>query len=173
MGLSISTYNNRNKTVAEILAKIEDARLSLGILRETMSSYRSPLFLPPINYNARPLMDLLRNAATEFNKGDVTQFKRTNFSRSRNAYISPKGLRFQPAEASGGRHGSSDAYSDPAIALTRFYRLGCPYADDFHFDLTREGNGKKLSDVTITCRQRGQFQPKSERINMLVDDCIR
>lgn len=120
------------------------------------------------------LLDRLLNSATADNlRAASISFKRENFSKGKGSYTASRGLNFEPAEASGGRHGQSDSYEDPAIALSRAYRLGCQYPDDFHYDLTRSGAGNKLKDVELYCRQKGAFKPDGERENLLVDDCFR
>lgn len=165
-------YNRRDRTIEAISERLSAAKGWLGQIRSAVSSTKSPLLLPPLNFDVKSLTKLLSGAAEENLKASSEAFKRAHFSRDTKAYDGSRGLQFKPAD-SGGKHGAADTYAKPEIALTRQFRLGCQYSDDFHYDVTLSGEQRSLKGLKFVDRATGDYETKDDRLNILVDDCIR
>ncbi|WP_455918749.1 hypothetical protein [Ensifer canadensis] len=164
-------YNHLGRTTTAVTDGIEAARSTLGIIKKMMESTKTPLLLPSKNLKEKGFDKLLSAANRSGAKNDVEQFKRQWFDKRKHYYICRPQLAFEPSSLSG-RHGIPDVNENPALALSRNYRLGCQYIRDFHYDVYRQDEKHLSGGHEFVCREIGSRWPSERHINITVDDCI-
>ena len=169
-------YGKKIATIENIIALLGDVEKIAGDLRDALRTHSSPLFLPPINFGSKNLDQLLNDAMKGLaSDKDRRQFKQNN-TVNRNGAKSYRGrskLCFTPCEGQQ-QHGDGGNQLAFNLALTKIYRLGCVYDDEFHYDVTRLDEKHFDGKTAFTCRRGGIQHPTGkENVNVYVDDCLR
>lgn len=164
-------YNHQSRTIEAVIAALKTASRTLGLISASLTSVRTPLLLPALNFGAKDVIPLLREALKDGGKSYVEQFRRSHYQKKSLAYQGRNGLRFEPTTTEG-RHGIADVKDQVEIALSRAYRLGAPYPRDFHYDVGKKDGGEMGGKVRFFCRENGPQWPHGRHANITVDDCI-
>jgi hypothetical protein len=160
-------------------AAVRAAAAALPRISQSYGQGASPFLLPPLNFGAGKLVDKMLVSALGSPEPDkvATAFRRGNWDKSQNNFKARSDLRFAPAKGMA-RHGNASDEHDPALALSKHYRLGCSYHDEFHWDV-RPGDRSDLGgSYPFYCRcdpddKVATKHPKGRYVNVLIDDCLR
>lgn len=171
--LERAVYDRTDRTVVAVEAALAAARADLPRLRQEMESSSCPLLLPPDHFGVDDLRRTLDQAlAPEARTGLLKAFRAERYRREALAYEGRKGLGFKPTLPDV-RHGRAGPQDRADLALSHHFRLGCPYPDGFHYDVSRLDGRDMGGKIRFPCRIAGPTWPRGRNVNVLVDDCIR
>jgi hypothetical protein len=165
-------YDRRDQTVTAAIEILDSAKSIIGVIRRGLGSANSPFLLPPNNFGIGPLVGVLGSALVDGGTAEAREFRQTHFRRPDRAYAGRNNLSFEPASLSG-RHGIAGTENRDDLALTRVFRLGCQYPNDFHYDVKLFGGAPLQGRISFYCRKTGVQRPQGKYVNIFVDDCIR
>ncbi|MFJ6025742.1 hypothetical protein ACIQC9_14215 [Brevundimonas sp. NPDC092305] len=172
-------YGSRTGTAEFLEENIARAIERLLRIKAMYGQGACPFLLPPLNFgDGKAVQKLLKEALqTENISASATEFRRSRWDKSGNYYIGRSGLKFAPAKGAA-RHGSASVHPDQAIALTKYYRLGCAFHDEFHWDVGVGGKKHLAGNYPFYCRcatdpDDRKTYPKSKHANVLIEDCLR
>lgn len=164
-------YDREDKTFSCIIHNISYSLPKINELRSEMASSRTPFLLPPLNFRDEKLSSLLGSAGTlGLDRSKMKDFKARSFNRPERSFQGRNQLLFSPAHE---RHGEAGPQEDPAIALSRYFRLGVAYDAGFHYDVRRPSQKSFDGSIEFQCRVSGNAHPSGTHVNVLVDDCLR
>lgn len=167
-------YNNGDATgqfCEAAVSRLEQRACAI----ERKLDFGSPLLLPPTAFGRSGAVRemLIRVAAGADPLAETRAFRQAYYDRPRKAFVGRSDLAFRPASDSGLHGGTIRPQTDPALALSRRYRLGCEYNGEYHWDVSA-GDGSHLNgNYSFRCRQAGLSRPSGKYANVLVDDCLR
>lgn len=170
--LSPGCYNRVLPTLREVERSLQEAPTKLGLLKRSFTSRKSPFLLPPLNFGSKHLQKLLAQPLGAGLTDEAERFRNEYFDKKTLAYRGRSDLMFKPIDSSS-NHGVPDLLSQYDLALSRVFRLGCQYAPDFHYDVSRKDGNDLAGKITFHCRSKGECRPRGTHVNLLVDDCIR
>jgi hypothetical protein len=177
----------------------EAVQSTISIVRQHFSMYRdvlqpeildpkkTPLLLPPRNFEARETAELLRSLHDHQvrDRSSIQEFRSRWYNIN---YRHPKGGRpggfvdqreigfsKDPQYHNRSLKNVSSSIKESVDLLDAFYRLGCPIEIGFHFDVCRPRKAKpRPLDANFWNRATGQMEMRREHhLNISPDDAIR
>jgi hypothetical protein len=169
--LSQGCYDRAERTIGEAVEAIRRAVPLLDSVRTALNRAKKALLLPPLNFGRGPELEELFRAALQGDTlaGQLQSFRADHFLKSRRAYRGRNKLAFRP-----GTHGVAGDELRDELALSKVFRLGCQYDNNFHWDVSRLDCSAFDGSITFHCRRGGPERPSGPKhVNVLVDDCLR
>lgn len=156
----------------DCVEKVERLQRKAAEVEARISDPSCPLLLPPVNFGAGAVRNLLAriNACSPTGK-EVTAFRRDNFDRAFRAFRNERGILFSAAKPEA-RHGREGGHASIGAALRATYRLGCAYTQDYHWDCTIKTEGGLAGKMAFKCSVKGKIWPKGRHTNTWPDDFV-
>lgn len=173
-----SVYGRAQATADFLIQAVSAARRRIDRLSALYTQGTCPFLLPPLNFGAGKVVEkiLAEALASDTPEKLSAAFRRVHWDRKSHCFVGRSKLKFSPAKG-GGRHGQAANSNDPALALSKHFRVGAAYSDTQHWDVGA-GDGEHLAGRYRFYHREGggvveTEWPKTRHANVLVDDCLR